>query len=148
MVDGSVAAGRTRLLVWRPDDGGSVAVVGRARRWLRHALPRLVGYRPRGHLHDDTELLLCELVTNAVLHAGGVTAVQLRLTDETLRITVCDTVSAVPVAQRAAPDADHGRGIALVEILATRWGVQRARPAAGKCVWLELSTTGARAEAA
>ncbi|WP_327003916.1 ATP-binding protein [Dactylosporangium sp. NBC_01737] len=129
-------------LVWRPTDGGNVAVVTRARHWLGLALPRLVGRRPRGHLHDDTELLLCELVTNAVVHAGGVTAVQLCLTDETLRVTVCDHVAAPPVAQHAAPDADHGRGIALVETLATRWGVDRDR-LAGKCVWLELSTAGA-----
>jgi anti-sigma regulatory factor (Ser/Thr protein kinase) len=131
-------------LVWRPADGGNVAVIARARRWLGRALPRLVGRRSRGHLHDDTELLLCELVTNAVVHAGGVTAVQLRLTDETLRVTVCDPVAAPPVAQHAAPDADHGRGIALVEILATRWGVDRDR-LAGKCVWLELSTAVAAA---
>ena len=129
-------------LVWRPTDGGNVAVVARARHWLGLALPRLVGRRPCGHLHDDTELLLCELVTNAVVHAGGVTAVQLCLTDETLRVTVCDHVATSPVAQHAEPDADHGRGIALVETLATRWGVDRDR-LAGKCVWLELSTAGA-----
>ncbi|MEV4512714.1 ATP-binding protein [Dactylosporangium sp. NPDC049525] len=129
-------------LVWRPVDGGNVAVVARARHWLGLALPRIIGRRPRGHLHDDTELLLCELVTNAVVHAGGVTAVQLCLTDETLRVTVCDHVAAPPVARNAAPDADHGRGIALVETLATRWGVDRDR-LAGKCVWLELSTAGA-----
>jgi hypothetical protein len=52
---------------------------------------------------------------------------------------VCDHVAAPPVAQHAASDADHGRGIALVEALATRWGVDRDR-LAGKCVWLELST--------
>ncbi|GAA3197784.1 ATP-binding protein [Dactylosporangium siamense] len=127
-------------LVWRPTDGGNVAVVGRARRWLGAALPRLVGRRSRGHLHDDTELLLCELVTNAVVHAGGVTAVRLGLDEETLRVTVCDHVTAPPVTRHAAPDADHGRGLALVEALATRWGVDRAQPATGKCVWLELPT--------
>jgi anti-sigma regulatory factor (Ser/Thr protein kinase) len=132
----------TTQLVWRPADGANVAVVGRARRWLGEALPRIIGRRPRGHLHDDTELLLCELVTNAVVHAGGVTTVQLCLTDQILRLTVCDHVAAPPVARRAAPDADHGRGIALVETLATRWGVDRDR-LAGKCVWLELSTAGA-----
>jgi anti-sigma regulatory factor (Ser/Thr protein kinase) len=129
-------------LVWRPIDGGNVAVVGRARHWLGQALPRLIGRRPRGHLQEDTELLLCELVTNAVVHAGGVTTVQLCLTDETLRVTVCDHVAAPPVATHAPPDADHGRGIALVETLATRWGVDRGR-LVGKCVWLELSTAGA-----
>ena len=34
-------------------------------------------------------------------------------------------------------------GLALVEALATRWGVDRTQPAPGKCVWLELSTAAA-----
>jgi anti-sigma regulatory factor (Ser/Thr protein kinase) len=145
VLDGRSGGERAMHVVWRPVDGGDVAVVGRARRWLSEALPRLIGRRPRGHLQDDTELLLVELVTNAVLHAGRVTAVQLRLMGETLRVTVCDPASAVPVARQAAPDADRGRGIALVEVLATRWGVDCPRPAVGKCVWLELSTTSAAA---
>ena len=132
-----------RQLVWRPTDGGNVAVVGRARRWLGQALPRLVGRRSQGHLQDDTELLLSELVTNAVVHAGGVTAVRLGIVDETLRVTVCDHAAAPPVTRTAEPDADHGRGLALVEAIATRWGVDRDQPAVGKCVWLELSTAGA-----
>ena len=131
-----------RQLVWRPTDGGNVAVVGRARHWLRPALPRLVGRRRSGHLQDDTELLLSELVTNAVVHAGGVTAVRLGIVDQTLRVTVCDHVEAPPVTRNAEPDADHGRGLALV---GPRHALgRRAGPAGGgKCVWLELSTAGA-----
>ncbi len=142
MIDGAGGLHRTTQLVWRPADGGNVAVVARARFWLGQALPRLIGRRPRGHLHDDAELLLCELITNAVVHAGGVDTVQLCVTDETLRVTVCDHVAAPPVPRIAAPDADHGRGMALVQILATRWGVDRDQPADGKCVWLELPTAG------
>lgn len=144
MIDGSAGLARTTQLIWRPTDGGNVAVVGRARRWLGQALPRLIGRSPCGRLHDDTELLLSELVTNAVVHAGGVDTVQLRLIDETLRVTVCDHLDASPVPRTAAPDADHGRGMALVEILATRWGVDRHQVADGKCVWLELPAVAAR----
>jgi anti-sigma regulatory factor (Ser/Thr protein kinase) len=106
-----------------------------ARRFVRQVL----GEWRLSHLAEDAVLLTSELVTNAVVHAGGVTIVRLGLDDHTLRVTVCDHIEAPPVTRNAAPDADHGRGLALVEALAARWGVDRAQPP-GKCVWLELST--------
>jgi anti-sigma regulatory factor (Ser/Thr protein kinase) len=107
--------------------------------------PDFVGRNPRGDLHDDTELL-SELVTNAVLHAGGVTTVRLRLVDQVLRLTVCDLAAAAPrIARTVLRDAEHGRGFALIDTLATRWGIDHDPPIIGKCVWLELSTTPAGA---
>ncbi|GLL05932.1 ATP-binding protein [Dactylosporangium matsuzakiense] len=134
---------RIRQLMWRPVDGGRVAVVGRARNWLSRSLPRLVGLNARIQLGEDTELLLSELITNAVLYAGGVTTVRLRLAGTVLRLTVCDHATATPTARAATTDDEHGRGIALVTALAARWGVERSRTIAGKCVWLELSTAAA-----
>ena len=134
--------------LWQPTDGVNVSVVARARAWLQRVLPRLVGQQPRRHLEDDTELLLCELVTNAVLHGGGVTGVRLRTADEVLRVTVCDRLTAPPVPRNPAAAAEHGRGIVLIEALATRWGVDRQAAGAGKCVWVELSTAPQRAIAA
>ncbi|MEV4130558.1 ATP-binding protein [Dactylosporangium sp. NPDC049742] len=131
---------RVRQLVWRPADGERVAVVARARNWLGRSLPRLVELGSCVRLQEDTELLLSELVTNAVLHAGGVTTIRLRLAGEILRVTVCDHVTAVPALRNTEPDDEHGRGLALVTALATRWGVERRHPVTGKCVWLELST--------
>jgi anti-sigma regulatory factor (Ser/Thr protein kinase) len=127
-------------LDWSPADGTSVTVVARARAWLRRSLPRLIGQRPRSDLFDDTELLLCELVTNAVLHGGGVVRVRLRAAGKVLRVTVCDHTETPPVRGRPVPAAERGRGMILVEALAERWGVQRLPAAGGKCVWLELST--------
>jgi anti-sigma regulatory factor (Ser/Thr protein kinase) len=129
----------TVQLRWRPERGGDVTVVARARGWLHGVLPRLVGRHPRRDLYDDTELLLCELVTNAVVHGGGVTGVRLQAAERTLRVTVCDHTAAEPVAGVAGGDAEHGRGLMLIEMLATRWGTDRGG-AAGKCVWFELST--------
>lgn len=125
---------------WHPADGGNLSVVTRARGWLRRALPRLAGRRLTRAIYDDTELLLSELVTNAVRHGGGVVAVRLRIIGKVLRVTVCDHTAAAPVIGRADTSSEHGRGIFLVDALATRWGVHRRRACAGKCVWLELST--------
>jgi anti-sigma regulatory factor (Ser/Thr protein kinase) len=133
---------RPSHLQWQPARGADATVVARARAWLRRALPRLLGHHPRAGLRDDTELLLSELVTNAVLHGGGVTTVRLRTIGKVLRVTVCDHAAAPPVAHDPLDqqDAEHGRGIFLIEALANRWGVHHRERADGKCVWLELST--------
>ena len=88
-------------------------------------------------LTDTITLLVSELVTNAVLHAGSDVEVSVRLTARAARVEVTDA-SAQDVAPRtAATEEDSGRGLALVGNLARRWGV---RPAAGggKTVWFEV----------
>ncbi|WP_199578171.1 ATP-binding protein, partial [Streptomyces sp. CRB46] len=56
----------------------------------------------------------------------------------TLRIEVTDTRGeALPRPQTPAPDAEHGRGLLLVEALAHRWGVTEGR-FPRKTVWAEL----------
>ncbi|WP_426504332.1 ATP-binding protein [Dactylosporangium sp. McL0621] len=121
-----------------PADGGDVTVVARTWAWLRRSLRSLIGQRPRRDLHDDTELLLCELVTNAVL-LGSVITVLLRAVDNVLRLTVCDTSPPAPV--RVGLDgwdaaAEHGRGVVLIEAVAVRWGVHRPEAAPeSACGW-------------
>jgi DNA-binding NarL/FixJ family response regulator len=90
-----------------------------------------------GDLTDTVTLLVSELVTNAVLHAGSEVEVSVRLTPTAARIEVTDA-SANSIAPRdATTEEDSGRGLALVGSLAQRWGV---RPAAGggKTVWFEV----------
>ena len=105
---------------------------GRARRLVAVAL------RLRGHdraLVDHATLVLSELATNAVLHAGSPFAVKVRLDHATLRIAVRD---ASPLSELRGgglvPRAGHGLG--LIEALATRWGVEGGSD--GKVVWAEL----------
>jgi DNA-binding response OmpR family regulator len=91
-----------------------------------------------GDLTDTVTLLVSELVTNAVLHAGTDVEVMVRLTATAARIEVTDA-SAESIAPRdATTEEDSGRGLALVGTLAQRWGV---RPAAGggKTVWFEVN---------
>ncbi len=106
-----------------------------ARHFLREFLQR-------AEVSDDltaiAELCLSELVTNAIVHAGGRS--ELRATLETaLTVSVRDRGGHAP---DAAPDDDqdplrvHGRGLQLVEALADRWGSER--DALGTSVWFSL----------
>lgn len=92
-----------------------------------------------GHLADEAVLLVSELVTNAVEHAGpGVPATVLRLEygDGWLRIEVHDSSPHAP--RPRTPDwlDESGFGLMLVDALAAKWGVQRTGE--GKAVWAEL----------
>jgi hypothetical protein len=59
-----------------------------------------------------------------------------------VRVDVVDASPTIPRRRRYASDAVTGRGIALVETLASRWGSERHGP--GKRVWFELDVNGAR----
>jgi DNA-binding response OmpR family regulator len=90
-----------------------------------------------GDLIDTVTLLVSELVTNAVIHAGSDVEVMVRLTATAARIEVTDA-SAESIAPRdATTEEDSGRGLALVGSLAQRWGVRPA-PGGGKTVWFEV----------
>jgi DNA-binding NarL/FixJ family response regulator len=91
-----------------------------------------------GDLTDTVTLLVSELVTNAVLHAGSDVEVMVRLTATAVRIEVTDASSESISPREATIEEDSGRGLALVGNLAQRWGV---RPAAGggKTVWFEVN---------
>jgi anti-sigma regulatory factor (Ser/Thr protein kinase) len=86
---------------------------------------------------DTVALLVTELVTNAVLHART----ELHLIIETepgiVRLRVEDRSPGTPVLRHYDTDDVTGRGLALVEMLATRWGVD-PRPD-GKAVWGEIA---------
>ncbi|HET6809480.1 MAG TPA: ATP-binding protein [Acidimicrobiales bacterium] len=91
----------------------------------------------RPEVVETAQLLVSELVTNAVSHAGTRVEVECALTEEGLRVSVCDGSSHLP--SPGHPDAwdEKGRGLMLVDILASRWGTQR-HPGNGKAVWFQL----------
>lgn len=115
--------------------GGSEPV-REARAFVRRTLRLL----PVGVV-DDATLIVSELVTNAVLHADGpsdvLTAVRLVGSGVRLRIEVHDAVPSAPVLRVVDADAEHGRGLVVVEALSECWGTE-ATPD-GKCVWCELA---------
>jgi anti-sigma regulatory factor (Ser/Thr protein kinase) len=90
-------------------------------------------------LADDVEILVSELVTNAV-HAtralGQAVPVRLWLLADTTRILIIvwDASPQLPVRAGASTEAESGRGLLLVEALSHQWGTSAA-PAGGKTVW-------------
>ncbi|MFF0449361.1 SpoIIE family protein phosphatase [Streptomyces sp. NPDC004609] len=109
------------------------AAPGRARRLARRALARW----GMEELSDAVELLVSEVVTNAVRYAERPVTLRLLRTD-VLRCEVGDDSPQLP-RQRKARDTDEGgRGLFLVNRLARRWGATRL--SSGKVVWFELPT--------
>ncbi|WP_199790560.1 ATP-binding SpoIIE family protein phosphatase [Streptomyces ipomoeae] len=105
---------------------------GRARRLARHALARW-GLE---ELTDSVELLISEVVTNAVRYATRPVTLRLLRTD-VLRCEVTDDVPQLPRLRQARATDEGGRGLYLVNRLAKRWGATRL--SAGKVVWFELN---------
>ncbi|MDT0342621.1 ATP-binding SpoIIE family protein phosphatase [Streptomyces litchfieldiae] len=90
-----------------------------------------------------TELVVSELVTNAIRHAGG--PIQLRLIREpaALICEVSDQSSTSPHLRRARVLDESGRGLFIVSQLTERWGTRHGR--IGKTIWAELSPSPALA---
>jgi hypothetical protein len=98
-------------------------------------------------------LLVSELVTNAVVHTGCPAVLRLLLSGArdgsagTVRLEMADSSARPPVPRRAESEATNGRGLALVEGLADRWGW--SAEGVGKRIWCELDrcAPGARPSA-
>lgn len=109
---------------------------------VRHRMSaELIAQRLPTRVVDDAALVVSELVGNAVRHGaalpGGGLIARWQLDGESLLVEVVD--GGPGPAGRPAPaaeDAEGGRGLALVRVLAARWGSDPARP--GTNVWAEL----------
>jgi anti-sigma regulatory factor (Ser/Thr protein kinase) len=106
-----------------------------ARAFLRSALQT---WRLNG-LGEVTELLVSELVANVVIHVGAPMTLRAMRDPRRVRVEIDDPSSQVPVVHEASTREEHGRGVLLVDRLATAWGVD-PRPD-GKTVWFELDAT-------
>lgn len=84
----------------------------------------------------DAQLVVSELATNAVFHARSEFSVAIRISGPVVRIAVRDGSAARPVLLDPGPTRGSGRGIALIEGLASDWGIESAH--SGKTVWAEL----------
>ncbi|EGE40970.1 ATP-binding region ATPase domain protein [Streptomyces sp. ACT-1] len=110
------------------------SAVGEVRRELREFL--------RGSSDEErteaAELLVSELVTNALIHTRHGAVVTATATPARLRVEVQDFASEDLPAPYVpnADDGTHGRGLILVRSLADAWGVEAQ--ALGKVVWFEL----------
>jgi len=87
---------------------------------------------------DDALLVISELVTNAVRHAGTASTLELEIgqTGERLRVALSDGSAAAPRVRRAGRAAEDGRGMTILAALSDRWGIEPHLE--GKRVWWEV----------
>jgi anti-sigma regulatory factor (Ser/Thr protein kinase) len=97
---------------------------------VEHGMPSLV---------DDVELVTSELATNALVHARTHFKVTLAACSESVLLQVEDGSQPAPIRVAAAPHDTSGRGVTIVELLSSDWGVTPG-PEACKSVWAAFHT--------
>jgi len=99
---------------------------------------RLAGARWMGTEALDTlELLTSEIVTNALLHGRAEPHLVVTVRGQTVRVAVDDQPSGWPRPKAVPVLSQSGRGLALVDALASSWGVEQL-PEDRKRVWFEV----------
>ena len=111
--------------------------VGEARSVTREVLGRLrIGEVAR----ENAELVVSELVTNAVVHGGAGDDAHVLLvvmqSGPTLKVKVYDTTPNLGPRPAPTSDAESGRGLVIVDALSDRWGATASTY--GKCLWAEF----------
>ena len=89
-------------------------------------------------IRDAALLVTSELAANALTHADSDFQVQLSLTAGSVRIDVVDHGEGAPEPQPRSMSEEHGRGLLLIDAMATAWGIDDA-DGDGKAVWAEIS---------
>jgi anti-sigma regulatory factor (Ser/Thr protein kinase) len=92
---------------------------------------------------DDVVLLVSEVVTNSVVHSGssggGKVAMTVVVGSEVVLVEVRDVGSGTSVPHvRNDPEAESGRGMFLVDLLAARWGIQDDLSRGFRTLWFEV----------
>jgi anti-sigma regulatory factor (Ser/Thr protein kinase) len=129
------ATARAELLL--PTESTSPAV---ARQFAQRS-----GCREHGlEMLDDALLLISELVTNSVLHGGPPIVLAVDCDGEGLHVRVRDGSTTMPAPRSADASAESGRGMSLVDLLSSTWGVDPVADVhgPGKEVWFELRRSG------
>jgi len=104
----------------------------------RHFTSEAVQSLGAGRVAADAELLVSELAANAVIHAGTPMRVSVLCHHHRVRVEVRDDNPALPRLLAPEPFAMSGRGVMLVDSLATAWGINGSHR--GKTVWFELES--------
>ena len=107
-----------------------------ARHWVMNELAAEGVF---GAENQIVELLTGELVANAALHgpARGLIRVRVGRTGLVVRVAVRDDSATVPVVRHPEPTANSGRGLELVDSLASVWGIEQHGDD-GKSVWFSV----------
>ncbi|GGI96922.1 SpoIIE family protein phosphatase [Streptomyces brasiliensis] len=124
---------RESWTVWRVPEA-----VRHARRFTRRTL-RSWGV-PQDHL-DAVQLVVSELVTNALVHTDGQVRLDLTLVNHRFRVAVADSSPRSPIKPTSIGwEATGGRGILLVDAMSAAWGTVPV--GGGKQVWADVVLDG------
>ena len=114
-----------------PNDTASVR---EARRYVLEVLGAIA--QPAA---DAIALMVSELATNAVRHTSSRFTVVADRTEEQIRVAITDDGSGSPVVRTPRPADTSGRGLQIVEELASEWGVVPSVDGTGKTVWFAVA---------
>jgi anti-sigma regulatory factor (Ser/Thr protein kinase) len=106
-------------------------------RRARVFVEKLLNRSGLAELAPTATLLTSEVVTNAVMHVGGTIAVRVTCRPAAVRVEVGDSSGQLPVPGEPSQASTGGRGLQLVEALASDWGTASEGP--GKIVWFEIA---------
>ena len=86
---------------------------------------------------EDVQLIVSELATNCVVHAGSPFDLRIDRSDDQLRVQVADRSQTIPTLRQPTGEEPKGRGLFIANVLSASWGVER-RGVDGKTVWFTL----------
>jgi anti-sigma regulatory factor (Ser/Thr protein kinase) len=104
----------------------------------RHFVMREFASVPNEVLERAT-VMVSELATNAIQHAGTPFEIRLELRDDMICIEVVDSGEGEPIVRHPRPFERSGRGLRIVEVLSDSWGVRAEPNGEGKTVWFEIA---------
>jgi anti-sigma regulatory factor (Ser/Thr protein kinase) len=110
------------------------ANVGEARAWIDTFLAER---EIEDTVRDDAQLVVSELVTNALMHGAGALVLRASIQDGAVHVSVTDSGDGLPEVLPIDPSRIGGLGLIVVGRVASEWGV--APFPGGKTVWAALA---------
>jgi anti-sigma regulatory factor (Ser/Thr protein kinase) len=112
-----------------------VAAPGQARRQLERICEHLPPV-----VRSDACLILSEIVTNAVVHARTMITIAIECDQRAVAVAVTDNSTHAPQPQHHDDLHEGGRGLLLIDKLATSWGYDTSSDGEGKIVWFRIGS--------